>query len=657
MVLAVSTNSGDVVSFLHHVGERYKEHKDLLRRRQLEEERRKCPFKPTVTEYAENMGRLSTARRSAAVEKRLHALHAKRLRAKEAQRAESRERREAQRAAEMRGPRLTALAQSLDQRDPVSVSREWLERREAKLTRLREEALRRDLAALRETPCISQYAREKVIAERHRGQRIEDYFMAKEEARRRRMYWMAEQSVGVNSSFGSSSFSSCGGNNLEQRQPSEERALFNPRITEYAKRLHRSGNVVDRLLAKEAKGPQTPHDESCTFAPRVDPTSSGIFRNFYRDPSATVYERLYRNDAWKMRESRQKKNDMGLEKELTGIPRINETSRLIIERKRAEETEGPLEQSPTNRLYASTGAMNRSAKKKFCSSGGNRSEDEEVCTFRPHINAASEKMWKRQLKLLQEDGYARTAEEARELLRLRSQRRMEEEVQRRREMEAEKEMAECTFHPRVGRLPERRVNSSISVLERNEQWQLQRERRLRDVRRELERTQLSECSFHPMVDPTFPLPARDASSVAGYEAHVLRQEESRRRKQEARDWWRPKAQTGAHSVRRSVSRCAPRQRRHSAGPYSPEFSKSRHGSVSSEDFTEFVVCQAPSRATHASPRSLSASPWQERQHCHYYRGSEDRKSNIGAVMESVKPSPVDFIISHHRAIVESAQRC
>ncbi|KEG06237.1 hypothetical protein DQ04_15101030, partial [Trypanosoma grayi] len=102
MMVEAAVADGDVVSFLCHAGERYKEHRELLRRKQLEDERKKCPFKPTVTEYAENMNRRSISRRSGAIEKRLHELHAKRLQEAEVRRVESRERREAELVAAVR---------------------------------------------------------------------------------------------------------------------------------------------------------------------------------------------------------------------------------------------------------------------------------------------------------------------------------------------------------------------------------------------------------------------------------------------------------------------------------------------------------------------------------------------------------------------------
>ncbi|RNF03754.1 hypothetical protein TraAM80_05577 [Trypanosoma rangeli] len=664
MAVAVSAD-GDVVSFLRHAGECYAEHKELLRRKHLEDERRECPFRPTVSEYAEKMSRHSITRRSEAVEKRLHELHAKRLEVAQAQRAESREREWAEMAVEVRAPQVTARARSLVSRDPAEVSRKWLEKREEKFARLREEALRRDLEALREVPRISQYAQERFIAERHQGQAIEDYLMAKEEARRERMYWLAEEGVGTNSSFSNSSFFRLG--KLPERQD-EPQPAFTPRITEYTKQLHRSGNVEDRLLAGRGEDRKVPHDTSCTFAPRIAPASLEMSKNYYSDPNALVYDRLYRNDAMRLRELRRKRANVASQKESTGIPRISETSRLIVERKRAEAMEKELQHSPTTRLHPSLCEAYKYAQKKQPLLQARQKEEKERCTFRPRVNPTSEKMWRHQLQMLQEDGYARTAEGARELLWRRSQQRMEEEARRRRAMEEAQEMEECTFHPKVGRSPERRVGRELSLSQRNEMWQRQRDRRLREARMELERTQLSECSFHPTVDSVFPLPAHDATVVSGYEAHVLRQEESRRRKQETQEWWRPKTVSpkGPNASRQTFSSVSEPRRRHrqprqgSEGMRQVSASSSQRScstSFSGRNRTQFVVNQAPSCASLVSPGSASPlSPRPYHQNLNHRRLHYSGDNGIGAAVQSVKPSPVEFIIRHHRAIVESSRR-
>ncbi|EKG02500.1 hypothetical protein TCSYLVIO_006471 [Trypanosoma cruzi] len=670
MTVGVSNGDDDVVSFLQHAGERYKEHKELLRRKHLEDERKKCPFKPTVSGYAEQVSRQSNIRRSDAITKRLHELHAKRLQTVEAQRVKSRKRQEEEMTAEMRAPQVTERARSLVSRDPVDVSRKWLEKREEKFARLREEALRRELATLREVPRISQYAQEKSIVERHLGQRIEDYFMAKEEARRERMYWLAEKSVGMNSSFSSSSFFSHVGDLPMQNELPQP--PFTPRITEYAKQLRRSGNVVDRLLADGRKGRRTPQDTSCTFAPRVAPASLEMSRSYYSDPNILVYERLYRNDASKLREMRRKRMEMDLQNDRTGIPRISETSRLIVERKRSEAMEQARQKSPTQRLHSSSRDAHADARERQRLMEARERKEKENCTFKPRLNAASKKMWRHQLQLLQGDSDARTAAAARELLWKRSQKRMDEEIRRRRAMVEAREMAECTFHPKVGRAPERRVDRELSVSDRNEMWQLQRAQRLRQTRMELERTQLSECSFHPTVDPVFPLPAHDASAVSGYEAHILRQEESRRRKQEAQDWWRPKVvPPGGHgasrhnlsvvSEPRSSHQRKQRNLRSEGQPRALFSPRSRDDSLADMDGTQFVVYQAPSCASSVSPRSVaSVSPPSYKHHHHHrnYHGDflHSSDNGIAAAVQSAKPSPVDFMINHHRAILDSSRR-
>ncbi|ESL11836.1 hypothetical protein TRSC58_00405 [Trypanosoma rangeli SC58] len=664
MAVAVSAD-GDVVSFLRHAGECYAEHKELLRRKHLEDERRQCPFRPTVSEYAEKMSRHSITRRSGAVEKRLHELHAKRLEAAQAHRVESQEREWAEMAVKVRAPQVTARARSLASRDPADVSRKWLEKREEKFARLREEALRRDLEALREVPRISQYAQERFIAERHQGQTIEDYLMAKEEARQERMYWLAEEGVGTNSSFSNSSSSRIGKQPERQDRP---QPAFTPRITEYTKQLHRSGNVEDRLLAGSRKDRKALHDTSCTFAPRIAPASLEMSRNYYSDPNALVYDRLYRNDAMRLRELRRKRANVASQKEPTGIPRISETSRLIVERKRAEAMEKELQQSSTTRLHPSLCEASKYARKKQLLLQAREKEEKERCTFRPRVNPTSEKMWRHQLQMLQEDGCARTAEGARELLWRRSQKRMEEEVRRRRAMEEAQEMAECTFRPKVGRSPERRMGRELSVSQRNEMWQWQRDRRLREAKMELERTQLSECSFHPAVDPVFPLPVHDATNVSGHEAHVLRQEESRRRKQEAQEWWRPKTVSpkGTNASRQTFSSVSEPRRQHarprrgSGGTRQVSASSSQRScsaSSSGRIRTQFVVNQAPSCASLLSQGSASSSsPPSYHQNFNHRRFHHSGGNGISTAVQRVKPSPVEFIINHHQAIVESSRR-
>ncbi|ORC86041.1 uncharacterized protein TM35_000312270 [Trypanosoma theileri] len=672
-MVETAASDTDVVSFLHHAGERYKEHRELLRRQQLENEKKTCTFRPRVSDYAENMNQHSTTRRSEAIEKRLYELHAKQQQSIEERRAQSRERLEAELAAELRPPCVTARGRSVRGRDPVDVTRRWLEQREAKFARLREEALRRDLDNMRPTPRISQYAQGPTVAERRQGQRIEDYLLEKEEEKRERMYWLVEQGAGLNSSCSESSFSSgC----CDTSEVMQHRRPFTPHITEYAKQLHRPGNVVERLFADNSTSVQVSQDDKCTFVPRVAPGSKKMFQNYYKDPNAPVHERLFRNEIPNSIKEKKRKMIEDAEKEFTGIPRISETSRLIIERKRAEEErEAALQQNSTNRMYSNTKNVLGGADKKAHSHGIKKEgeKDEEVYTFQPCINHTSKKMWERQLQLLQEDGYARTPAEARELLWRRSQKRMEEEKRRRREMAAAKEMAECTFNPKVGRSPERQVERELSVLERNARWMQQRDRRLNRARQELERSQLSECSFHPVVDPVYPLPAQSADVISGYEAHIIRQEESRRRKQEAQEWWRPKISHSNqntpykteglrhfrttpqhHRQQKQQSRHHLDQdqeseasvytsRRQSQRRESSLLSSRRNYSDSSSDtdLTQFLVYQPPTRLSSVSLRS-SMSPAEY--------------SDIGAMVQSVKPSPVDFIINHHRAIVESVRQ-
>ncbi|CBH18242.1 hypothetical protein, conserved [Trypanosoma brucei gambiense DAL972] len=552
--MSVASEANDVVSFLSKVGERYKQHRELLRRKFLEDERRDCPFKPTLSKYTSHRKPSKGSECVEAVEKRLYQLHVRQQELAEERQAAHNKRESAELKAAMRPPRLTAQARSLSPRDPAEVSRQWLQKREEKLIRLREAIIKGDLDAMQSKPTISSYAEANITAERRNGKSIEDYLLAEHEARRERMHHHYEGGT------------TASGRSSSPLRRVDSQPVFRPRISNYARRLSLPGRVVDRLLSKKSRKGDALRDENCTFAPRVSSTSTRLLRYFYKNPNVSVYDRLCDESYMRPNGCYAKKGSSHVEPGSFGVPHINETSRAIVERKRTGD-DAPLRtyqlRSPTERLHACRDPTASSGRhRRHCQHMISEQLEKEIsqCTFRPRVDEESNQMWRRRLQQLKGGGHPRNVSGLRELLWRRSETRMKEELRRQRELQEQKEVEECTFHPKVGRAPRRRVECALSVPERNEAWQQRRQKKLNCTREEVERSETSECSFHPSVSSLHSAASVPASNIAGYDSHLRRHAESRRIIREMQEWWRPKSHISRNSGSARRVRSQPQRR-------------------------------------------------------------------------------------------------
>ncbi|CCD16622.1 unnamed protein product, partial [Trypanosoma congolense IL3000] len=506
--MVVVSEVPSVVTFLSETGEHYRYRTELLRQRFLEKERQECTFRPKLSRYAARKKAVAESGVCQPVEKRLLELHARQKELAELRRVEHSERERARLEMEIRPPRLTSRARSLTRRDQVEISRAWLKKREDNVARMREAILQEDLDAMRPATSFPSRAHVRNGGARRDGPRIEDHLIAEREARRQRMYERYERAMTM------SSGSDC---SLCSENP---RRLFRPHITRYARSMSLTGDVVDRLLSRDKGSRRKSRDVDLTGVPRVSSSSTRHFRYLYKNPNMSVHDRLYHNDYIKRCEPGAMRNSCDVRSEHVGVPQINETSRAIVERRRAEELllyGGCRSGSPTSRLHAGRGVTVSATRHKLhCENTFKEQQEEESahCTFRPSVDEWSEQIWQRQVQRLRLDGNSQSGQMLLELLWRRSETRAKEDLQRQRELNEQKEFEECTFHPKVGRAPRSRVVCGLSVHERNEAWAQRRVQRLDRTRQEIERRELAECSFHPSITV---LPSSGPTAFSGRE--------------------------------------------------------------------------------------------------------------------------------------------
>lgn len=606
-VVLADPEVNNVVDYLQRTGDRYKEHLELLRRQRQEAELSACSFKPVVTKYAEKASRESVLRQNEAIEDRLYQLHARKAeRLEELRGLQSRLELEKEKALPFK-PQLTAKAAALSRSGPLCETMErWAEERDARRAQLQEEALRRETAELSGAPRISAYAQTKARLERPADLPVEEYMRLQDEAARQRKYALVERSHSVlpgrpgeetedgAKGGGSSSFIGT-------------RRAFSPNISVYASRMELQEGVVERLYQPTARGDASRcYDPElalhCTFRPTISAASRELSAVYYhQDPSLAscgVHERLYRSPRHASHRH-QACTDEGC----TFAPQISETSKLIVETKRV--TEEPL--SPASRLHQGgrNGSSNSRAKERE-----RGAETEEDASFQPSISKVSEDLWNRQLDVLARSGVPRTEARA-AYWRQVSERKAEALERERRQLEA-RQLEECTFRPKAGRPPRRAPGEPrMAVEDRVLLWDRQRQRRIERLREEVEAEAEAENTFQPEIEPDFPLPRRRGKAIHGAGSFLERQRKAQLRREELKEWWRPK-----YARQRAAS--ADNSRRTQQAPATDAYSE-----VSDEEEPVFVVNQPPPRSAYpAHPerqmsRTFSSNNGQPRnQHQH-----------------------------------------
>ncbi|CBZ24168.1 conserved hypothetical protein [Leishmania mexicana MHOM/GT/2001/U1103] len=532
----------EVVEYLQLAGQRYREHVELLRQEQAVRDAQHAPFKPSVSLYAKRVGKNSLARQSSSIGARLHELHQKKLALLEEEAQEEAKRRAAAEAKDCPfSPAVTTRAARSRRTggDVTAALMQWEEQRRARQARAQVEATRNELSKVSAAPRITAYAEEKARAER-RGVSVEVSLTAEAEARRQRRHAAFEKTYPAASSSNSGATSA---------------RRFSPSISAYASRIEFEEDVVSRLYERHgSRGHLAPRDSLydeevslyCTFHPKLSAQSAELSRRYYEEEGEAdtdPHERLFRNThhASKYRKPVQLSV-------FTGQPEISDGSRRIVEERRRQLAldgqPGALGLSPGSRLCPGTASVAaapaaKTFKKKVLSARD--TEAQETLTFTPSVSPASEALWRQRVSALKASGVAHNTEEARQLLWRKAEKRKEEEVRKLQDQRRRKDAAECTFRPKAGRPPQRSSGYvAMPVEARAAVWAQQRDRHLADLRTELSEMIVEECTFRPHVDPVFPLPRGDAKPAWGVEAFLERQAEARRRREEAKQWWRPK---------------------------------------------------------------------------------------------------------------------
>ncbi|GET86253.1 hypothetical protein, conserved [Leishmania tarentolae] len=532
----------EVVEYLQLAGQHYREHVELLRQEQAVKDAQHAPFKPHVSLYAKRVGKNSVVRQSSSIGARLHELHEKKLALLKEEAEEEAKRRATAEAQDCSfAPAVTTRAARSRRAggDVAMALMRWGEQRRARQARAQLEATRNELSKVSAAPRITAYADEKARAER-RSVSVEVSLTADAEARRQRRHAAFEKAYPIASSSSSVATSA---------------RCFSPSISAHASRIEVEEDVVSRLYERSrgSRGHVAPreglYDEEaalhCTFHPKLSAQTAELSRRYYEEEGEAdidAHERLFRNTqhAHKYRKPAQLSV-------FTGHPEISDASRRIVEERRRQQAldgqPGALGLSPGSRLCPGTASVaaaqvTKTSKKAL---SGRDIEVQQTLTYAPSVSPASEALWRQRVSALKASGAARNTEEARRLLWRKAEKRKEEEMLRLQEERRKKEAAECTFRPKPGRPPQRSSGYVAMPIEaRTALWAQQRDRRLADLRTELNDITVEECPFRPHVDPVFPLPRQDAKPAWGVEAFLERQVEARRLRKEAEQWWRPK---------------------------------------------------------------------------------------------------------------------
>ena len=176
------SGQAEFLQYLQDIGAQYQRHLASLTEAQRRKEMAGVTFRPEISAEAR-----ARPARAGPIEDRLHNLGLRSQELRERERARSEQLRADAQRAEIDATRvpLTALAQEQKMRSAKSVpeaTEEWIERHEQKLERLRDAALKRELAEVQPTPRINHVPG---IEARRQGMSVEDYLLTRHEEARR----------------------------------------------------------------------------------------------------------------------------------------------------------------------------------------------------------------------------------------------------------------------------------------------------------------------------------------------------------------------------------------------------------------------------------------------------------------------------------------
>jgi hypothetical protein len=654
-----SYSNGDVVTFLHRAGERYKEHLELLRRERIEEERRLGPGIPRVSPFAHEWS-ASTTRKSEAVENRLLRLHQKRQEKLDSARERSVQDRAAKEMEEVQQRlSLTEMGKGHTHRDPIAVTERFLDDHRKNIKRLTQESIQRELQAMQPGPQLTALAATQHTAERKKGLSIHDHLMGVERERRQRLYAAVEK----------------------KNEPAHP---FHPHITRRAQVAGGDAKVEDRLYQVGRSAPvyDETYERECTFRPRTNQSYEFV------DPleGVPVHKRLNSNARTQPRTD-DKELDRDPVLSMSFKPRISKRSELIVSQKREKLQGTPAAgRSPTSRLN----------EQQTQSSAASVADLEDDYTFKPTVNRRSAALYEKKIKGVMEtsQGFHETSSQSshhgnkdqrkltpQEMLwRLKATEKEKFLEGLKRDLEA-REVEECSFTPNASSV---RPSSGPDAFEpdvfseRENLWVLHRERTLEQLKNDLDQRSLEECTFHPVVHDEVPIVSSVPNAV-GFEQHLKRQQEARsRRAEEERRSTTPAARSRSGPTIPKPFLLGPeRERRRTAKesdsitalrpPLSfDEWSYMRRElDDAPEEF--FDEPQPTSYRQHPNPQHGHRTPQ------HDYRSDDDdttfivrkpNRSQHGELPHSARGyrsgqradnTPVEFVMNHHHAIMKSLE--
>ena len=630
----------DVVTFLHRAGERYKEHLRMLQRQRRQEEMKHVTGKPFVSPFAEELHKHS-AKKSEAVEERLHRLHAKRLEKEEFLRKKKQDELRQSEDLEISNKGkldLTTMASELrSSRDPIRVTEKFIEDHKSNLQRLAKEAVERELREVQTGPKITALAATSAVENRRHGQSVENYLIAYERERQQKLYEKAQQKE-------------------------QDAGTFKPEITRKAQSLQQA-DVVDRLYQPNNAAHHVydeAYERDCTFAPRTNHSNDSVAAHYvshHEDPYSgmPVHQRLYDNPP-------RSSKVIEVERNFTGTPRISETSRMIVERKRRTEDMLKHSEQPL------------AAKKKSPSPDtSSRLEADATFTFRPQLNQRSKDIWQQKVQSFRTEASKSSAPAAkdrgnkatsvREFLWKQSEQKKQQEIERIKDERTKKELQECSFKPitparKINFTRERRAYESVDMPERGIMWSQARNTKLRQLRNELDQTEVADCTFHPIVHTEFPIPNHHTSNAPGFEVHLHRMDVARKLKDEAEN--RIVGRTPRGSGRRQGGVTVPVEFRFGRDRSEGEDIASLRPPI---NLGEWRAVRS-GLEDDASPRDESYYMSQHQQvpasFYDYNMGGGHNNTTTFHVQHSAgagshvsEPSPVDYVLSNHQAILKA----
>jgi len=375
---------------------------------------------------------------------------------------------------------------------------QWGEEQKKKQEELREKFDEMEMAEVRSKPVISQ--RSKKLAEKQdREAKIEDTLLAYKDKK------LEKQE--------------------EKKQMQEvEECPHHPQITNYAAQLEREGDIGERLYnkafeyrakrAEEVERQMCEIEEMARGVHRSPPRLASYSFEYKHEPEARTLPielDLQRREAEKQALREQAAQERDEEEAVQHYPRINAMSDLIAQQ---------LPETSVERLL----------KPKTVWAGPEETEENDPnLTFRPHVNQRSveinnEKLARGEVSTDRNEYLFQKDEE--------NKYRMEQA----RKRALDKEMEECTFQPNINRASSYTpaLQSNCSVVARTQQWQKQRNARMRQEREAQDKKEMEECTFRPNIGKYKPKKKAPAKADAyGVDTHIDRQASARKQKEDA----------------------------------------------------------------------------------------------------------------------------